>query len=54
VDRDEIVVINSPKNIVKERDAIERLKFNHSIVGVEPVADPGPDGEFDDLFGLRL
>ena len=39
---------------MKKSDPVERLNFNDRKMGVELVADPGSDGEFDNLFGFRL
>lgn len=39
---------------MKKSNPVERLNFNDRKMGVELVADPSSDGEFDNLFGFRL
>ena len=49
---DEIVVVHSSEHIVEECDTIEGLKFDDSIMWIETVTDPRPDGELEDLLLL--
>ena len=46
------MVVDSSKNIVEQCDAIESLKFYHSIVWIEIVTSPGSNGDLKDLLCL--
>ena len=46
------MVVDSSENIVEECNAIEGLKFDHSIVRIEIVTGPNSNGELEDLFCL--
>ena len=39
---------------MQETDSVERLKFDHSEVGIGIIADPGSNGKLNDLFNFGL
>ncbi len=52
MDGSEVVIIHGTKDVVKESDAVEGLKFDDGEVGVEFVADKSADWKLDDLLGF--